>query len=142
MNMNSDANDPNLSSATTSAAAVTDFSSEPSRLLLTVGEPTRWLVLRELLRGKPLSVQELARRAGCRANQMSKHLAVLSKLGVVTLVPSPDGDGRKQCFVVPEIFRRTDRAGRLMLDFGVCLLRFGDDVRETVSSAAKDRIRS
>jgi DNA-binding MarR family transcriptional regulator len=136
--MNSDAINTFSASADSSTAAVPDFSANPSKLLLAVGEPTRWVVMRELLRGKPLTVRELSARAGRKANQMGKHMAVLSKLGIVTPVPSPDGDGRKQCYAVPENFRRADAEGRLMLDFGVCLLRFGDDVRETVSLTAKD----
>jgi len=52
-------------------------------------------------------------------NQMGKHLAVLRSAGLVQ--------------VVPETFRRTDSEGRLILNVGMRLLRFGDEVLETVS---------
>lgn len=136
--MNSDSINTIPASPNISTPARPGFSANPSRLLLAAADPARWLVLRELVRGRALSLQELAAVAGRTPNQMGKHLAVLRAAGLVQAVPSPDGDGRKQCHAVPEGFRRTDAEGRLMLDFGVCLLRFGDDVRETVSPTAKD----
>ncbi len=125
-------------SSATPAVGATDFFANPGKVLQAAGDPARWAVLRELAYGKPLSLQELAAKARRTPNQMGKHLAVLRAAGLVQAVPSPDGDGRKQCHAVPETFRRTDAEGRLMLDFGVCLLRFGDEVREIVSPTAKD----
>ena len=136
--MNPDSNNTGLSSTTTSAGTVSDFSANPSKLLLAIGDPARWVVLRELAADRPLALRELADKARRTPNQIGKHLAVLRAAGLVQAVPSPDGDGRKQCHAVPESFRRTDADGRLMLDFGVCVLRFGDDVREKIPPTAKD----
>jgi hypothetical protein len=55
---------------------------------------------------------------------MSRHLTVLRSVGAIIAVPSPDGDTRKQHQSVPERFRRTDEAGKPMIDYGVCVLRF------------------
>jgi DNA-binding transcriptional ArsR family regulator len=93
------------------------------RLLQAVADPVRWGILRELAAGEPLPVQELAARLGRDANLISKHLRVLRETGAVSVSPSPDGDGRKQCYAVPPAFRRVDEAGRPMLDYGVCALR-------------------
>ena len=131
---------PNIASAAANTPPVGSKApfTDPSKLLPVVGDPARWAALRELVYGRPLSLTELARKVGRTPNQMGKHMAALQKLGIVKPVPSQDGDGRKQCFVLPESFRRTDAEGRLMLDFGVCVLRFGDDVRENISPTAKD----
>jgi DNA-binding transcriptional ArsR family regulator len=105
-----------------------DFFANPSKLLSVLADPARWVVLRELAGGQSLTVRELAAKAGRTPNQMGKHLTVLRKAGVVELMASPDGDGRKQVHRVPEIFRRVDEAGRVTLDLGVCVLRFDDGV--------------
>jgi len=55
---------------------------------------------------------------------VSKHLRVLRDAGALVVVAAPDGDGRKQHHAVPERFRRTDDAGRPVIDYGVCVLRF------------------
>ncbi len=136
--MNSELSNPVSPAASTSAVGATDFFANPGKVLQAASDPARWVVLRELAGGRPLSLQELAAKARRTPNQMGKHLAVLRAAGLVQAVPSPDGDGRKQCHAVPETFRRTDAEGWLMLDFGVCLLRFGDEVREIVSPTAKD----
>ena len=115
-----------------------DFFGNPGKLLRAVSDPARWIVLRELADGRPRSLVDLAGKAGRTPNQMGKHLAALRKVGVVTLVPSPDGDGRKQCHAMPDRFIRTDAEGRLMLDLGVCVLRFGDEVRVRESWTGKD----
>lgn len=122
----------------TPVAATQSFFANPSKVLAAAADPARWVVLRELAGGQVLNLQELAAKAGRTANQMGKHLAVLRAAGLVQVVPSPDGDERRQCHAVPAAFRCTDAAGRLMLDYGVCRLCFGDDVRETVSPTAKD----
>ena len=136
--MNPDFSKPVTPATGTTAGALTGPFTDPSKLLPAVGDPARWIVLRELAYGPPLALTELARLAQRTPNQMGKHMAVLKKLGVVWSAAPPDGDRRKQAFVLRESFRRTDAEGRLMLDFGCCLLRFGDDVRERVSWTAKD----
>lgn len=49
---------------------------------LLLGDPTRVAVLRELCKGEPLPVSELARRLGRAPTAISKHLALLRKTGV------------------------------------------------------------
>ncbi len=76
--------------------------------------PARWQILRELARGEPLPVHELARRAKCPAPAVSKHMALLKKAGVVQV-----GFGRlykltPACQPTPD--------GR-WLDLGHCLLK-------------------
>ena len=100
------------------------FFGDPKKLLQAVSEPVRWAVLRDLASGQALTVAELAARQGRWPDLMSKHLRVLRDAGVVVVVPAPDGDARKQCQSVPATFRRLDEAGKPMLDFGVCALRF------------------
>ena len=127
--MNTDSSGAVPNAASPSDTGPKEFFDDPSRLMRVLGDPARWIALRELAGGRPRSLVELAGKAGRTPNQMGKHLAVLRKLGIVTLVPSPDGDGRKMSHRVPDRFIRTDVEGRLMLDLGVCVLRFGDDVR-------------
>lgn len=101
-----------------------DFFSHPTDFLWAVSDPARWAALRELAGGNSLSVLELATIAGRSPDLMSKHLKALREAGAVAAVASPDGDGRKQHYVVPERFRRTDESGKAMIDYGVCALRF------------------
>ena len=110
-----------------SAGAVSvpqEFFVDPTALLWAVSDPARWAVLRELAGGQSRSVLELAAVMGRSADLASKHLKHLREAGAVMAVPAPDGDGRKQHFVVPERFRRTDESGKPMIDYGVCVLRF------------------
>ena len=114
---------PNIVAAM-DASVPQDFFADPPSFLWAVSEPARWAALRELASGHSRSVQELASVAGRSADLMSKHLKSLREAGAVTLAASPDGDGRKQPYAVPARFRRTDKAGRPVLDYGVCVLRF------------------
>lgn len=76
---------------------------------------TRWCLLRELAKGQPLPVVELAKRVGLEAALTSKHMAVLRRENLVErvyetlyrLVPQakPSADGRR-------------------LDLGPCVLKF------------------
>ena len=107
------------------AASATGTSAVPAwELLWAVGDPVRWAVLRELLAGQPLTVQELAARTRNNPNPMGKHLKILLDAGAVTVVTPPDTDGRKTHYTVPEKFRRTDADGQPVIDYGVCVLRF------------------
>ena len=101
-----------------------DFFANPTDFIWAVSEPARWAALRELASGKSLSVLELAAVARRSPDLMSKHLKSLREAGAVIVVAAPDGDGRKSHYAVPERFRRTDEAGKPMLDYGVCALRF------------------
>jgi DNA-binding transcriptional ArsR family regulator len=104
-------------------ADVPNVFANPCLLLKAVSDPVRWNILRELISSAPLSVQELAVRVGGKPSQMSKHLALLRAAGALTVVSAPDGDGRKAHHAVPENCRRTE-AGRPVIDYGVCVLRF------------------
>lgn len=101
-----------------------DFFPDPTGLLWAVSDPARWAVLRELAGGQSRSVLELSAVMGRSADLASKHLKHLREAGAVATVDAPDGDKRKQHFVVPERFRRTDESGRAMIDYGACVLRF------------------
>ena len=54
------------------------------KLARVLGVPARWALLRELAKGEPLPVQELARRVGCSEDMGSKHMAVLRAAGIVS----------------------------------------------------------
>ena len=105
-------------------AAQHDFFTNPSKLLLAVGDPLRWQVMRELAAAPSLSVLELSAKLGRTPDLVSKHLRVLRDANAVVVVPAPDGDGRKQHHAVPDRFRRTDDAGKPVIDYGVCVMRF------------------
>lgn len=53
------------------------------KLARLLSDPARWTILRELAKGEPLPVSELARRVGRSADMTSKHMAVLRDAGVV-----------------------------------------------------------
>jgi predicted ArsR family transcriptional regulator len=92
---------------------------------MAIADGVRWAVLRELASGQPLSVQDLGARLRRDPNLISKHLRVLRAAGAVVEVQAAGLDGRKTFHTVPEIYRRTDAAGRPMIDYGSCALRFG-----------------
>src|SRR5438874_1711447 len=48
-----------------------------------LSDPARWIILRELAKGEPLPVLELARRLGRSADTVSKHMAVLRDAALV-----------------------------------------------------------
>ncbi len=101
-----------------------DFFANASDFLWAMGDPVRWLVLRELAAGPSRSVLELAAAAKRSPDLLSKHLKNLRAAGAVIVVNAPDGDGRKSHYAVPERFRRVDEWGKPMIDYGVCVLRF------------------
>lgn len=96
---------------------------EPSVVLGAVAEPRRLRLVRALAGGAVLSVTQLAARTGMPPDTVSKHLRVLREARILMPVASPDGDGRKQFYEIPALFRRQDAAGKAVLDFGVALLR-------------------
>ncbi len=53
------------------------------RLLTAVSDPTRWLILSELLKGEALPVVELARRLKVNPSTTSKHAWVLRRCGIL-----------------------------------------------------------
>ena len=100
-----------------------DFFKAPTDLLWAVSVPARWAILRELAAGESRSVLELAAVAGRSADLISKHLKSLREAGAVELVAVAESDGRKQYYAVPSQYRRQE-AGKPVLDYGVCVLRF------------------
>jgi hypothetical protein len=79
-----------------------------------LGDPARWILLRELGKGEALPVKELARRAGCSPDMGSKHMAVLRAAGIVVT-----GYGR--LYQLAPAFRPA--ADAEFIDFGHCQLR-------------------
>ena len=77
-------------------------------------EPARWMVFRELAKGEPLPVQELARRAGKSPAVMSKHMRMIRRAGLAVT-----GYGRLYR-LAPGV--RVDVEARV-IDLGHCLLR-------------------
>jgi predicted transcriptional regulator len=79
-----------------------------------LGEPARWHLLRELAKGEPMPVKELARRIGKSPDMTSKHLAFLRDMGVVMTKYG------RIYQLVPAIM---PAPGATHLDFGHCLVR-------------------
>ena len=96
----------------------------PVRLLAAIADPVRYRALKELAAGDYLSPTELAKRLGVKVDCMSKHMRVLRDRGAVQLVSPEGGDGRVQYYQIPQRFRATTDAGRPLLDYGVCVVRF------------------
>jgi DNA-binding transcriptional ArsR family regulator len=67
-----------------------------------LAEPNRFRIV-ELLRDNPLTVGEIAERLGLGQPQVSKHLRVLSEVGIVEVQPS----GNRRIYRLrPEPFRQ------------------------------------
>jgi DNA-binding transcriptional ArsR family regulator len=92
------------------------------KLLAAAGTKLRWAILRALASATALSVNDLARITGADANLVSKHLGVLREVGAVKVRNDVSGDGRRQMYAVPEVFRAAGPGPAL--DYGVCVLRF------------------
>ena len=106
-------------------AAAQSLFPNPAALVRALGDPVRWAVVRELAAGQPLPVGVLVTRLKRTKSAVSKQLRALREAGAVAAVPVPQADGRQQYYTVPAAFRRLDEAGRPMVDYGVCALRFG-----------------
>src|SRR5436190_9413498 len=85
-------------------------------LLYAIGDKTRWKVLGELATGEPVMVTELAKKFGCSVPSMSKHLGALRSVGIVR-------PWRGRLYTLVDALR--PEPGKLEIDFGHCLLRFG-----------------
>ena len=83
-------------------------------VLTIVAEKNRWRILRELMKGKPLPVSELAKRTGMERPNVSKHVIAMARRGFLTC-------GFGGLYEIPDKFRVP---GENALDFGVVLLRF------------------
>jgi len=55
----------------------------PDDIISALANPVRWSILRELARGEPLPVVELARRLGWLPANLSKHALILLRMGLV-----------------------------------------------------------
>ncbi|MGY8643812.1 MAG: ArsR/SmtB family transcription factor [Verrucomicrobiales bacterium] len=78
-----------------------------------LGEPLRWAILRELASGERLMVIEIAARTGKSSDLVSKHLAVLRKVGLA--------EKKQRLYSMPPEF--IDNPERRELDLGYCVLR-------------------
>lgn len=88
-------------------------------LAAALAHTARWIILKELSRGEPLMVTELAKTVGCSRDMASKHLAVLRKAGMVQ-------QGRGRLYRIPN--HHLPAPGQNTADFGHCVLRL--DVEE------------
>lgn len=83
------------------------------KVLSAISSISRWYILRELMKGQPLPVCEIAARLRVSETSISKHVAVLLASGIVQ---RPYGlYAIEPRFLVP---------GERSLDFGSILIRF------------------
>jgi DNA-binding transcriptional ArsR family regulator len=111
-----------ISGATTSIPS--QFAADPVKLLIAIADPIRWAVLRELAAGPPRSVLELAARVRHSDNLVSKHLHWLREAGAVVVLPMPGTDQRISHYGIPPEYLHQNAAGKMEIDYGVCVLRF------------------
>jgi predicted transcriptional regulator len=83
-------------------------------VLTIVSEKKRWLIYRELMKGKPLPVSELAKRTGIERANLSKHVTSMERRGFLTR-------GYGGLYEIPAQFLVP---GENVLDFGAVVLRF------------------
>jgi len=84
------------------------------RLILALGHPKRWKILKELTCGETRTVAELAQVAGCGYDNAAKHLAVLYRAGMVV---------RARGRVYQLAPQHLPVVGQPVVDFGHSLLR-------------------
>ena len=82
-------------------------------LVKAIGAPLRLRILRELASGERMMVVEIAQRLRMPATLISKHLAMLRRVGLV--------DTRQRLYFLPRHFI-VDGGGRT-LDLGFCVLK-------------------
>lgn len=95
---------------------------ESGPVFTAIVDPVR-RALRVLVDGTPRSVSDLAAQLRHPADGISKHLRVLRHARLIRTVTPPGSDGRRQFHELPSMFRTQDNAGKIVLDFGVVLLR-------------------
>ena len=83
------------------------------KALSVISSISRWHILRELLKGEPLPVCEIAARLRATETSISKHFAVLLAAGVV-----------RRHYGLYAIESRFIVPGERSLDFGCILIRF------------------
>ena len=116
---------PTVTADTVAAAPEATALLDPVTVLMAAANPIRHGILRELARGSPLPVKELARRLKRPPDVTSKHLKVLRDARILCLVRPAGEDGRKQIHELPALFRTRDAAGMPLVDLGAVVLRFG-----------------
>lgn len=96
----------------------------PVRLLEAIADPVRYEALRTLATGLYLTPLDLSKKVQVSHDNMAKHMRLLKARGAVQLVRPVNADGRAQYYQIPARFRQTTDAGRPLLDYGVCVIRF------------------
>lgn len=81
---------------------------------LALSDPTRWTIINELAGGEPRMVSELAKLTGRSMGVISKHMAVLRKVGIVYI-------GRGRLYHLEKHF--IPAPGSEGIDFGPCIFR-------------------
>jgi len=87
--------------------------------LKALGDKTRWRMVQELL-SSPMTVSELARRLQVTQYNISKHLRILRKAGIVQALKRGK---HVHCRIVPAFQRRVAN-NKSQLDLGCCVFRF------------------
>jgi DNA-binding transcriptional ArsR family regulator len=106
---------------------------DPVAVMLALGNPVRWAVLRKLAQDGPQSVNDLAAMSGLGQDSTSRHMTLLYEVGAVVAVAPPDGDGRKQFYAIPPGCLRDGAAGK-EVDYGADLLNPTTSVHRVVTA--------
>ena len=77
---------------------------QPENLFQALGTPTLLAMIRRLATDGTLSVNDFVLTTEMSQAGVSKHLEILRLAGVVVKAPSPDGDLRKHCYMIPPAF--------------------------------------
>jgi len=77
---------------------------QPENLFQALGNQTRLNMVRRLATDGTLSVNDFGVTTEMSQAGVSKHLEILRLVGVVVKAPSPDGDLRKHCYMIPPAF--------------------------------------
>jgi DNA-binding HxlR family transcriptional regulator len=89
-----------------------------ANLTRVIGSHVRWLILRELVKGRPLPAMVVGKAVGISADAAAKHLNEMAELGVLE-----KGYGR--LYEIAPAWRPAP--GTRHLDFGHCLVRLDTD---------------
>lgn len=89
------------------------------RMLKALADPTRWAIVRELLK-ETLTVGEITERVAASQYNVSKHVRILREAGII--VTSKSGKS-VYCQVVESFRQRLSKSGST-LDLGCCAFHF------------------
>lgn len=84
-----------------------------SNIITAVSDLTRWKILRELVKGEPLPVKEIARRISAKPDSVARHCIVLHDFGIVLR-----GFGRLYRIAPPFLV-----PGEVAVDLGAVVIR-------------------